>query len=136
MRLLPIVVVLYFYKHSPASAQKLLSTIGQVMQKCSLMIEDMVKHIDLLKAPDKVIDDMYTECGLDWSELSTEVYKVLIDKADGEAYDKVKSIAAGEGSKAYAVMYKCFTDVSGLGLSEQTQCTRSRSRRGRIWQKV
>ena len=101
--------------------QKFMSAIGQVNGRYSIMIEEMVKLIDLGKSIDKVLDEMDYKYAGDWNSMSEEMYKVLIDKADGEAYDKIKSITAGDGCKAYAIMYKWFTDVSGLGLSEQTR---------------
>ena len=52
---------------------------------------------------------------------SRDIWKVLIDKAEAEAYDKIKTISQGEGLKAYAVIYRWFTDVSGLGLAEQAR---------------
>ena len=59
--------------------------------------------------------------GSEWKAMSMDVYKVIIDKAEGEAYDKIKMLEAEEGGKAYAVMYKWFTDVSGLDVLEQAR---------------
>ena len=46
---------------------------------------------------------------------------MFIDKTEAEAYDKIKMIPSGEGLRAYGVVYRWFTDVSGLGLSEQAR---------------
>ncbi len=54
-------------------------------------------------------------------ETSRDVWKVLIDKAGAEAYDKIKTIQQGEGPKVYGVIYRWFTDVSGFGLAEQAR---------------
>lgn len=35
--------------------------------------------------------------------------------------DKIKRVPHREGIKAYCIMYKWFTDVSGLGLAEQAR---------------
>ncbi len=48
-------------------------------------------------------------------------WKVLIDKAEAEVYDRIKTIMQGRGLKAYGVVYRWFTDVSGLGLAEQAR---------------
>ncbi len=46
---------------------------------------------------------------------------MLSDEAEAEAYDKIKTIPQGEGVRAYGVVYRWFTDASGLGLAEQAR---------------
>ncbi len=46
---------------------------------------------------------------------------ILIDKAEMEAYDKIKMVPKGQGIFAHGVLYRWFTDVSGLGLVEQAR---------------
>ena len=46
-------------------------------------------------------------------EASADIWKVLVDKTEAEAYDKIKMIPAGEGMRAYGVVYRWFTDASG-----------------------
>ena len=41
--------------------------------------------------------------------------------SENEAYDKIKMIPKGHGVVAYGVLYRWFTDVSGLGLAEQAR---------------
>ena len=53
--------------------------------------------------------------------MSEGMHKVLIDKAEGEAYDKIKVVDIDDGGRAYGMMYKWFTDVSELGLLEQAR---------------
>ena len=50
-----------------------------------------------------------------------DIWKILIDKAEAEAYDKIKMVPKGQGVVAYGVLYRWFTDVSGLGLAEQAR---------------
>ncbi len=45
----------------------------------------------------------------------------MIDKAEMEAYNKIKMVPKEQGVVAYGVMYRWFTDVSGLGLAEQAR---------------
>ncbi len=51
--------------------------------------------------------------------VSGDVSNVLIDKAEAEAYDMIKIIT--KGVVAYGVLYRWFTDVSGLGLAAQAK---------------
>ncbi len=81
----------------------------------------MVKEIDLGKDLGAVMTKMQSAYGEMFESASGDVWKVLIDKAEAEAYDKIKTITQGEGLKAYAVIYRWFTDVSGLGLAEQAR---------------
>ncbi len=46
---------------------------------------------------------------------------MLIDKAQIEAYCKIKMASKGQGVVNYGVLYRWLTDVSGLGLSEQAR---------------
>ena len=45
----------------------------------------------------------------------------MIDKAEAEAYDKIKMVPKGQGVVAYGVLHRWFADVSGLGLAEQAR---------------
>ena len=63
--------------------------------------------------------------------MSGDIWNILIDKAEAEAYDKIKMVPKGQdnikmvpkgqGVAAYGVLYRWFTDVSGLGLAEQAR---------------
>ncbi len=44
-----------------------------------------------------------------------------MDKAENEAYDKIKMVRTRNGVTPYGVLYRWFTDVSGLGLAEQAR---------------
>ncbi len=44
-----------------------------------------------------------------------------MDKAEHEAYDKIKMGHKRDGIIAHGVLYRCFTDISGLGLAEQAR---------------
>ncbi len=57
----------------------------------------------------------------DFLKVSEDVWNVLIDKVEAEAYDKIKMVPKGRGVVAYGVLYRWFTDVSGLGLAEQAR---------------
>ncbi len=44
-----------------------------------------------------------------------------MDRAESEAYDKIKKKHKGDGVAAYGCLYRWFTDVSGLDLAEQAR---------------
>ncbi len=54
-------------------------------------------------------------------EAPGDMWKVLVDKAGGEAYDKIEMIYPGESLKTYGVVYRWISDVSGLGLAEHAR---------------
>ncbi len=56
-----------------------------------------------------------------FGEASMDLWKVLIDKTEAEAYDKIKTITQGHGLQAYGMVYRWFTDASGLGLAEHAR---------------
>ena len=47
------------------------------------------------------------------------MYSIIIDKAENEAYDKIRSITDKDGVSAYLTLYRWFTEISGLGLTSQ-----------------
>ena len=80
----------------------------------------MVKEIDLGKELGKVVATLKDEYE-EFEKVSGDVWNVLIDKAEAEAYDKIKMVPKGQEVVAYGVLYRWFTDVSGLGLAEQAR---------------
>jgi hypothetical protein len=44
-----------------------------------------------------------------------------MDKAEGDTFIKIKSVKENDGVSAYLILYRWFTDISGLGLSEQAR---------------
>ena len=81
----------------------------------------MVKEIDLGKDLEKVVTRLIGEYGDDFAKVSGDIWNIWIDKAEAEAYDKIKMAPKGQGVVAYGVLYRLFTDVSGLGLAEQAR---------------
>ncbi len=70
----------------------------------------MVKEVDLGKDMETIVigrDDY----GAVFQETSSNMCKVFIDKAEAEAYDKIKTVPQGEGIRAYGIVYRWFTDV-------------------------
>ena len=53
--------------------------------------------------------------------LCEDMYSVLMDKTEGEAWLRVKSVVSGNGQEAFVKLYKWFTGTSGQGLSERAR---------------
>ncbi len=85
--------------------------------------EDIIQHLgketDLGKELDKVVEELRITYGGEFVRLPGDVWNILMDKTENEAYDKIKMVQKGDGISAYGVSYRWFTDVSGLGLAEQ-----------------
>ena len=54
-------------------------------------------------------------------EFSRKIYTILLDKAEGDAYDKSHPVPERDGVAGYSKVYQWFTEVSGLGLTEQAK---------------
>ena len=70
---------------------------------------------------EKVVTGLRGEYGDEFDKVSGDIWNILIDKAEAEANDKIKMVPKGQGVIAYGVLYRWFTDVSGLGLAEQAR---------------
>ncbi len=53
-----------------------------------------------------MISTLHAICGGSLNKASGDIWKVLMDKAEAKADDKIKMIAQGEGIKAYGVVYR------------------------------
>ena len=100
---------------------KFVTALGQVRSEYEEIVQRMVKEIDLGKDLSATLESLSIDYPELYQNVSGDVWKILIDKAEAEAYDKIKSLPQGEGMRAYGVLYRWFTDVSGLGLAEQAK---------------
>jgi hypothetical protein len=101
--------------------QKFTTALGQVNGMYEEMVHRMAREIDLGKDMAGIMGLLRDEYQEYFKEASGDIWKILIDKTEAEAYDKIKMIAQGDGLRAYGVVYRWFTDVSGLGLAEQAR---------------
>ena len=101
--------------------QKFTTALGQVAGAHEEIVHRLVKEIDLGKEMEKVVTGLRGEYGDEFDKVSGDVWNILIDKAEMEAYGKIKMVPKGQGVVAYGVLYRWFTDVSGLGLAEQAR---------------
>ena len=98
---------------------KLISALGLVNEDYSEIMDEVGKELDVGRPMDDVENETCQKRG--FTKLNQDLYNIIIDKAEGEAYDKVKNLKVGEGLTAYMVLHKWFTDVSGMGLAEQAR---------------
>ena len=103
------------------SGAKSITALGQVKAEYEEIVHRLAREIDLGKEMEAILTMMENNYGAMFRVASSETWKILIDKAEAEAYDKIKTIQHGHGIKAYGVLYRWFTDVSGLGLAEQAR---------------
>ena len=59
--------------------------------------------------------------GITWEQLEEMLYFILMDKTEGEAFQKVRAIHAGRGIEAYQKIYKWYSATTGMGLMERTK---------------
>ena len=62
---------------------------------------------------------------IDMTKLNEDLYGVLMDKTEGEAYARVKAVTQGMGLEAYVKLYKWFMGTTGLGLTERARAVMS-----------
>ena len=71
------------------------------------------------KEQDELVDD-----------LNRDLYSLILEKAEGDVvYKKVQGVKTDQGIRGYAVLYRWYTEISGMGLAEQAR--RRRPPRGR-----
>ena len=58
---------------------------------------------------------------IDLKVLNEDLFAVLMDKTESEAYFRVKSVEPGNGIEAFVNIVKWFMGTSGLGLQEKAR---------------
>ncbi len=56
-----------------------------------------MKEKDLGRELDKVVENFRNNYGEEFGRVSRDVWNILVDKAENEAYDKIKKIPIGHG---------------------------------------
>ena len=101
---------------------KLKSALRTVDKAYNDVLEAVEKELNIGTPMDKIDEEIKNKIAdADYEKLAHDLYSILIDKAEDEAYDKIKNIDTNEGLRAYMVLYRWFTDVSGMGLAEQAR---------------
>ena len=73
--------------------QKFTTAIGQASPRYEEMVHYMVREIDLGKDLRSVMTKVGTAYGEMTEGASRDIWKVLIDKSEAEAYDKIKTLS-------------------------------------------
>ncbi len=81
--------------------QIFITALGQMGAVHEEIIQQPVKETDLGKALDKVVENLRNNFGEEFGRVSGVVWNILLDKAENEAYDKIKMIPKGQGVVAY-----------------------------------
>jgi hypothetical protein len=103
--------------------QKMVGAIGQVNTEYGRILDELAEGIDSGKEVPQAVVEIKDQEDPDLVEkLDAELYAIILDKAEGEtAYKKVQSVKRNEGIKGYAILYRWFTEISGMGLAEQAR---------------
>ena len=101
---------------------KFVSAVYTIQEEFGDVMTKIAKELDMGAKPDEMrqtLQDEYDDGLLD--EISQNLYTILMDKSEGDAYDKIKGISTRDGIVGYSRVYRWFTEISGLGLAEQAR---------------
>jgi hypothetical protein len=107
---------------------KFVNAMAQVNKEYRTIMQTIVKAIENEeKLPIGDIDEWeswFSEKGeeaLDLAAVNEDLFSVLMDKTESEAYFRVKSVEPGNGIEAFVKIVKWFMGTSGLGLQRKSQ---------------
>ena len=81
--------------------QRFIAALGQVEGAHEEIIQQLVRETDLGRELDKVVENLRGHCGEEIRRVSGDVWNILLDKAENEAYDKIKIVHKGNGVTVY-----------------------------------
>ncbi len=84
--------------------QKFTTALGQVTGAHEGIVHRLVKEVDLGKEVEKGVTGLREEHGEELHKVFGDVWNILIDKAEAEAYDKIKMVPKGQGVVTYGVL--------------------------------
>ena len=97
--------------------QKLINALSTIKESHAEIIRTLEKSMDVGDKIPEALDDLDQQYHLD--DFNKDMTCILMDKCDGEAYDKIKGLQNLKGAEIYMVIYRWLTEISGLGLSMQ-----------------
>ena len=97
--------------------QKLINALSTIHGNHSEIIKDIEKAMDVGEKVDDVIHGLETK--YDLTDFDKDIHCIMMDKCEGEAYDKIKGLQHKQGAEVYITIYRWFTEISGLGLAAQ-----------------
>ena len=95
--------------------------MGQVRKEREEIVRKLVGEIDFGKFMGVAVGSLSIDYEGILFEASGDVWKVLIDKTEAGTYEKVEALPQGEGVRACRALYRCFADVSGLGVAQHAR---------------
>ena len=116
--------------------EKLVNAFAQVNNQYRVVLERVTESVD------QAVDMGYSGSGewgqwlsewskkeggtvrldnIDMGQLNEDMYSVLMDKTEGDAWLRVKAVKSGRGLEAFVRIYKWFAGTSGMGLSERAR---------------
>ena len=95
--------------------QKLINALMTINEDHAKIIKGIEKAMDVGDNIDDALDELDQNHLLE--DFDKDLICILMDKCEGEAYDKIKGLQNSRGSEVYMVIYRWFTEISGLGLS-------------------
>ena len=94
-----------------------LSTVSPDMRK---MMNKFMTKVDYDKTG-FIDENEYSKAGgimpgnMTWEQIDEMIYFILMDKTEGEAFQKVRTVSAGKGIAAYQKIYNCIAVQRGWG---------------------
>ena len=118
--------------------EKLVNSFAQVNNQYRGILESIAKGIDhdldmSMSTVDKwdawvsKLSNAPPHDKVDMGSLNEDLYAVLMDKTEGEAWQRVRAVNSGHGLEAFVRIYKWFMGTSGQGLSEKARIIMSPS---------
>ena len=97
--------------------QKLINALSTIKEEHAEIIKAIEKSMDIGEQINDALDDLDPQYLLE--DFNKDLLCILMDKCEGETYDKLKGMQSKPGAEVYMIIYRWFTEISGLGLSMQ-----------------
>ena len=103
--------------------KKAVGALSQINEEYGRVLERLAEQVDGGHSVEETVADMDDREDMGLAEdLNRDLYALILDKAEGDAaYKKVQSVKRNQGIKGFTILYKWFTEVSGMGLAEQAR---------------
>ena len=88
---------------------------GDILKAIATELDTGAKVDDMRDKLDETFDSE------DLDDITRKLYTIIMDKSEGEAFDKMKGVQERDGLEGYGRIYQWFTEISGLGLAEQAR---------------
>ena len=93
--------------------QKLINALSTIKEDHAEIIRAIEKSMDVGDKIQESLDELDSTYLLD--DFNKDLTCILMDKCEGEAYDKIKGLQNLKGAEIYMIIYRWLTEISGLG---------------------